>query len=363
MAWIVGPAATFPRSTLNEVVTIGLVNNSPVRSQKATTEQFLNVLRAAAPATDFRLLLFTCREPEQNDEAEQSRDGYCSDFESLFRTQLDALIVTGMEPQAAELRDEPVFEKLARLVDWAEYNAVPTIWSCLAAHVAVFHLDGVSRYRLPDKLSGVFDCYCAQPDHRLMAGLPATWASPHSRQYGVSEQFLAARGYRVLSWSEEAGVDIFAKDGAAPFVFFQGHPEYQQDQLLREFKRDLRRFLIGERDDCPITPLHYFDQRVASLLGELRHDAQETGRYPLSLEQVGRMLDTAVTAPAWASSSTVIYQNWFNSVQAQRHAVRHKQMRGGGARRSGRDYGARVHHERPEVAASYRSTGGEVPGH
>ena len=35
---------------------------------------------------------------------------------------------------------------------------ISTVWSCLAAHAAVLHLDGIERAPLPEKRIGVFDC-------------------------------------------------------------------------------------------------------------------------------------------------------------------------------------------------------------
>ena len=58
----------------------------------------------------------------------------------------------------AEPEDEPYWAALSQVVDWARDNTASTIWSCLAAHAAVLHVDGIERRPLADKLFGVFDC-------------------------------------------------------------------------------------------------------------------------------------------------------------------------------------------------------------
>ena len=68
------------------------------------------------------------------------------------------MIVTGAEPIAATLPDEPYWNDLTDVIDWAETNTRSAIWSCLAAHAAVLHLDGIERQRLERKCSGVYDC-------------------------------------------------------------------------------------------------------------------------------------------------------------------------------------------------------------
>ena len=53
-------------------------------------------------------------------------------------------------------------------------------------------------------------------------------------------------GYLVLTQSAEGGVDSFVKKKKQSlFVHFQGHPEYGAQTLLKEYRRDIRRFLKG----------------------------------------------------------------------------------------------------------------------
>ncbi len=81
------------------------------------------------------------------------------------------------------------------MIDWAESNTHSTIWSCLAAHAAVLHLDGIERHRLAEKCSGIYDCFAI--DRRLVdRGGPAPFKVSHSRLNELRESELAAAGYR-----------------------------------------------------------------------------------------------------------------------------------------------------------------------
>ena len=100
---------------------------------------------------------------------------------------------------------------------------------------------------------------------RLMACSPADLARirmPHSRWNDLAEGELRSHGYAITSRSEEVGIDIFTKRWASLFVYLQGHPEYDGDTLAREFRRDLRWFLEGGRQNAPFLPTEYFDYRV-----------------------------------------------------------------------------------------------------
>ena len=52
---------------------------------------------------------------------------------------------------------------------------------------------------------------------------------------------------------------MFVRQQESLLVFLQGHPEYDADSLLREFRRDVVRYLRGERANFPQTPEDYFD--------------------------------------------------------------------------------------------------------
>src|SRR5262249_52412043 len=57
------------------------------------------------------------------------------------------------------------------------------------------------------------------------------------------------------------------------FVFLQGHPEYEPSTLGREYRRDVGRFLRGERDTYPVQPQRYFDPDTTRALDDFRAQA------------------------------------------------------------------------------------------
>src|SRR6185436_1684888 len=103
-----------------------------------------------------------------------------SNVDDLWDRRHDGLIVTGTEPQADDLTDEPYWGSLTRLLEWAERSTYSTILSCLAAHAGILHIDGIARRPLGDKQFGVFACVRVC-DHPLTAAAPHTLQMPHSR--------------------------------------------------------------------------------------------------------------------------------------------------------------------------------------
>jgi homoserine O-succinyltransferase len=298
------------RSHRVDPITVALVNNTGDRALAGTEVQFLKLLRSAATGLPLRVKFFTCPEiPRETLPRAQTGEAYGS-VSALLNTHVDALIVTGMEPTSTNLRDEPAWTSLAALINWAYDNEIPAIWSCLAAHAAVLHLDGIGRARQPVKLSDIFDCERVSSDSALTWGTPPQWSMPHSRYYGLPETALLASGYHVLSRSPAAGVDIFMKSDGVPFLFFQGHPEYDPNTLLGEYRRDLRRYFAGTRDEYPIAPTSYFDPETALFLAQCRDQVLETGRDPKLLARILDIARRGSSPISWFPLATNIYANW-----------------------------------------------------
>jgi len=299
-------------------LTIGLLNNMPDAALLASERQFGGLLAEAAGGDiDVDLRLFSLREIERDERALASMHGrYEGGADALRAAGLDGLIVTGTEPRAADLPDEPYWPALASVIDWTQGAQVPVIWSCLAAHAAVLQQAGVRRRPLAAKRSGVFACHKAGDDP-LLAGLPAVFPMPHSRWNELDEGDLTAAGYVVLTRSAVAGVDSFRRPGPAAQLFFQGHPEYQADTLLKEYARDVGRFLTGERADHPVPPYWCFDADAERALAQLAARARrrpDVALLPAYLE----IIHQARPSRGWLTPAVALYRAWLEAAVARR---------------------------------------------
>jgi homoserine O-succinyltransferase len=303
------------RSVARPRLTIGLLNNMPDTALAATERQFAGLLNEAADDTPIELRLFSLAGVRRSAATRAEMEGRYQPAEDLVRTPLDGLIVTGCEPRAIELEDEPYWPELARVIDWTAGGRLPTIWSCLGAHAAVLRLDGVQRQPLPAKLSGVFEGQPVAPDP-LVANLAAPFRIPHSRQNDLAEDDLTRRGYQVLARSD-AGVDAFVRRGQGLALFLQGHPEYDADTLAREYYRDVGRYLRNERPFHPTTPAGYFDAETEAALAELAERARRKPAPDLAAAYA-QTLKRAAPRQTWRASALQLYRNWLAHVGAAR---------------------------------------------
>src|SRR5215469_16771408 len=294
---------------------VGLVNNMPDAALEATERQFRSLILAASGELSIYLKIFSIPEPRRSEVGREYVRQHCLTIDALWTGGLDGLIVTGTEPRAQHFPDEPYWPTLTRLIEWAGNNTISTVWSCLAAHAAVYHLEGIERRPFDRKLFGVFEC-AKIGEHPIVRDAPSGWWVPHSRHNGLAEEELLAGGYRVLSRSTEVGSDIFVKQGDSLAVFVQGHPEYEPDTLLREYRRDVRRFVAGERETYPEVPRGYFDRETSVRFDELRDRIMR--------QRNDHALDDFPSAEGhllfnWRQSAERLYTNWLSYLFAQKY--------------------------------------------
>jgi len=317
-------------------VTVGLINNMPDAALEATERQFTDLMRLSARKTVVRLMLFSIPQVPRGIAARRDLATRYRDISALWDGRLDGLVVTGTEPKSKNLKDEPYWSALAQVIDWARHNTNSTIWSCLAAHAAVLHTDGIERSALPQKLSGVFDCAPAS-HHPMLRNVSLPMRVPHSRGNDLSERALKSAGYRILTRSGDAGVDMFVRQERSFHLFLQGHPEYEADTLLREYRRDVGRYLRGEGERYPAMPRGYFDDEAKANLEAFRKRALAERSGDLLKSFPMRRLEARL-AGGWRSSAVGIYENWFDYLKGRKAEIRSPLLP---MRRAWRDWPAR----------------------
>jgi len=304
-------ASRKPRAFGARPLEIGLVNNMPDGALRATELQVRDLLTRAAADMPVLLRVFSLAEVPRGEAGRHYAAKYHEPIGALLSSGIAGLIVTGTEPKAQAITDEPYWQALARLIDWAERHTVSTIFSCLGAHAAAYHLDRIERRPLPTKLFGVFACDKAA-EHQLVAG-HSRWLAPHSRQNELAEEDLVAAGYQILSRSPQAGADMFVKRRESLLVFLQGHPEYDATALLGEYRRDVRRFLQGERETYPLLPHGYFSNAAQEALLGFRDRALAEQDAAMVHEFPTAAASAQLSAP-WREAAAHLYANWLGYV-------------------------------------------------
>lgn len=303
-----------------EHISIALINNMPDAALEDTESQFFDLLNnAAADSSVVQIKLYSLPEIPRTERGEAHLNENYFDIDDLLNNRFDGVIVTGTEPCHSDLKSERYWPALSRVLDWAERNTHSAVLSCLAAHASVLYSDGISRHQLGEKQFGVFE-YKKKTDNHLIKHLVEVVHTPHSRWNEVSEAELLECGYTILTSSSRDGVNSFAKQKRdSLFVHFQGHPEYSTETLLKEYRRDIKRYLRHERETYPSMPQGYFTVAVARMLTDFRNavlcdpgDNIMTSFPELPINEPPRN--------TWAASSFGIYRNWLDYLVSKKAA-------------------------------------------
>ncbi len=305
---------------------IGFLNMMPDAALQATERQFIRLVGGCNRIAQFFVYPFSLPELNRSRETNEYIERYYSDFGELREQGLDALVITGANVANPSLDQEAFWEPLIDVVRWAEDNVASILCSCLATHALLKHFHGIVRQPLPQKRWGVYSHRTTAPGHPLLREINTRFDAPHSRYNDISRQQLEAHGLRVLAESESGGVHMAVSPDQFRIVYFQGHPEYDYNSLLKEYLREVRRFLNDELDAPPPFPENYFSaeaQRLATRFVEDAVASKAAGRNVSDTleQQISSMLDNT-----WGDTAKALINNWLGLVYQLTNLDRRRQF-------------------------------------
>lgn len=293
---------------------IGLLNMMPDAALQATERQFLRLVGACNRIAQFYVHPFTFPEIPRSSKTQRHIDQYYSRFDELQEQGLDALILSGANPANSDITSEPFWRPLEQVVDWAKGNVCSVMCSCLATHAVVQQLWGFERYPLPQKRWGVYSNKVTDQYHPLTSNIDSRFYAPHSHIHEVSSKQFRDAGLIVLAEGKESDFHLGVSPDGLRFVFFQGHPEYEAISLLKEYKREVMRFVEGIRADYPPYPENYFFAEAREVLNAFEQEvAACAGNFarlrPFPEQELSKMIDVT-----WFDTGKAIINNWLGLV-------------------------------------------------
>lgn len=303
---------------------IGLLNMMPDAALQITERQFMRLIGNCNKIAQFYVHPFSVPGLSRSPETKAYIREHYTSFEELREEGLDALIITGANVANPFLEDEPFWEPLKQVIEWANEHVTSVLCSCLATHALVKQMYGIERKRLPEKKWGVYSHRVTQFKHPLLRDINSRFDVPHSRYNGITRDQMKESGLVVLAEGPDAGVHMAASPDQFRIVFLQGHPEYDYNSLLKEYKREVLRYLEGEREDVPPYPENYFPPEAATLAEQFLRDAfaakQENRPTPDFPEKaIQPHLDNT-----WGDTGKTIFNNWLGLVYQLTHVDRKK---------------------------------------
>ena len=301
---------------------IGLLNMMPDAALTVTEQQYMRLVGNCNQIAQFYIHPFSVPGLPRSAEATAYIDTYYAEFEDLrevglerpdhFRRQRHpALIGTGAVLDAAAgghrlgdgQRDEhPVLVP-------GHPRTGQAIVSDRPAQTVAQAVGGVQPPR-------------AQPRAPAAAGHQHALRRAALALNEVTHDELTAAGLRVLVDSDEAGVHMAVSPDQFRIVYFQGHPEYDYNSLLKEYKREVSRYLDDEVDVAPPGPEHYFSTQAADLAAAHLRQAALAKAHGEPLPDFPEAALEPHLDNTWGDTGKAIFNNWLGLVYRLTHPDR-----------------------------------------
>ncbi len=301
---------------------IGLLNMMPGKALEATERQFFRLVGESNQIAQFYMHPFTLDGLERDAEAQTHVDRYYKSFEQIKAEGLDALIVTGANVIGPELSEQVFWEPLIEVFDWAVDNVTSILCSCLATHAVLQFRYGQQRRPLPSKRWGVYSHRVSDRSHPLVAGINTRFDVPHSRFNQVDKAQFEAANIKVLVETEQGDVHLAVSEDGFRIVFFQGHPEYDTISLLKEYKREVGRFIFNETEKYPPFPENYFGLRNKAILEEYQQRVYQAQEEATAAPELPESLVVPGLDNTWHDSGEAVINNWIGKVYQLTHLDR-----------------------------------------
>lgn len=302
---------------------IGLLNMMPDAALQATERQFFRLIGESNAITQFYMHPFTLPELKRGKDASAHIEKYYESFDEIQHEGLDALIITGANVTGVELSSQVFWKPLIHVIDWAEKNVTSTLCSCLATHAVLEFRYGQKRILQPEKTWGIFPHQVVNKRHPVVGDINTRFNVPHSRWNKVTPQQFKNAGLHVLDDSE-VGVHLAASHDGIRFLFFQGHQEYDSISLLKEYKRDLRQYAMGESQQLPPFPANYLGLREQAILIEYYKQLTTAMRRQQEPPEFPEALIAPHIDNTWHDTAKSVVGNWMGCIYQITHPDRRK---------------------------------------
>jgi homoserine O-succinyltransferase len=216
---------------------IAVLNLMPI---KQTTETQIIRMLSNSPLQIELELVHIASHISKNTPQEHLKAFY-KDYHQIMQHKYDGFIITGAPIEHLEFEDVDYWDEIQQIMDWTEHNVTSTLFICWAAQAGLYHFYNIPKYKLPEKMFGVFEHYVVDPMIPLVRGFDDVFMAPHSRYTEVRrEDIVKIPELQIAAFSDVAGVHIvMTQDGRK--IFVTGHFEYDPETLHQEYLRDIKK--------------------------------------------------------------------------------------------------------------------------
>ncbi len=175
---------------------------------------------------------------------------YTTFDEAIRHRGFDGIVVTGAPVEELDFEKVSYWQELKDILTYAREHIVSTLGICWGGMALAGYL-GIEKIPYEQKLFGVYPTWNLDRNHRVTGELDDLFWCPQSRHSGISdaamEQARTDKTVNLLARSDHGGYTIFESTDQR-FLMHLGHPEYQTERLIEEYRRDVKQ---GRKDVAP----------------------------------------------------------------------------------------------------------------
>ncbi len=176
---------------------------------------------------------------------------YYDYFENaISKSPLDGLVLTGAPVEEMRYEDVHYWDEITTILTFARQNITSSLGICWGGLALAKMLD-IEKEMYKQKLFGVFETRNLDRSHPITGDLDDVFWCAQSRHSGISDRDLETMREKgqvnLLAHSENGGYTIF-ESADHRFLMHLGHPEYEAQRLVDEYKRDAA---LGRLDVLP----------------------------------------------------------------------------------------------------------------
>lgn len=218
----------------------------------ATETQLLRLL--SNNPLQINIVLLRMISHDHKNVSEKYLQTFYQSFPEIVHRKFDGLIITGAPVETLNFEEVDYWEELKEVMEWSKTNVFSSLHICWGSQAGLYFHYGINKYKVSKKIFGVFQHTVVENNSPLVRGFDDLFWVPHSRHTEIKrEDIEPIKDLFILAESKEAGVYLIEKKGGRQ-VFVTGHPEYDPENLKREYHRDIKK---GMDVDIPV---HYFPQ-------------------------------------------------------------------------------------------------------
>lgn len=170
--------------------------------------------------------------------------------DAIAENPLDGLIVTGAPVEEIDYEQVTYWKEITEILTYARTNIHSTLGICWGG-LALAKMLGIEKEIYPYKIFGVFETYNLDRSHPITGEMDDIFWCPQSRHSGISDEVLQQEEkngiIHLLAYATQGGYTIFESTDRR-YLMHLGHPEYEAQRLVEEYKRDIA---LGRKDVLP----------------------------------------------------------------------------------------------------------------